>query len=106
MSSIEQDFFAQPEQRQVDESHAIANYANFCRLISNPEELLIDFGVNLQLISAATPPILVTDRVVTSWYTARRLVYVLQQCVARHESAFGVLETDVQKRLGHSLPQP
>ncbi len=44
-------------------------------------------------------PIHVTQRVVMNFYTAKRLLAALQMSVQRHEAVFGVLETDIQKRL-------
>ncbi len=83
---------------EVDDSHATATYANFCRVTGTPEELIIDFGLNSQPFGPPTAPIPVTQRIITNFYTAKRLLQVLQVSVQRHEQAFGVLETDVQKR--------
>ena len=87
-------------QVEVDASKTLSNYANFCRLSGTPEELLIDFGLNSQPTSLTTQPIAVSQRIVTGWHTAKRLLQVLQLTVERHEAAFGVLETDVRKRIG------
>ena len=87
-------------QFEVDASKTTSNYANFCRLSGTPEELLIDFGLNSQPTSLTTQPIAVSQRIVTGWHTAKRLLQVLQLTVERHEAAFGVLETDVRKRIG------
>ena len=84
---------------EVDDSKTTACYANFCRLSGMPEELLIDFGLNSQSMGITTRPIVVAQRVVTGWHTAKRLLRALQLAVERHEAAFGVLETDVQKRI-------
>ena len=46
-----------------------------------------------------TSPIVVADRIVTNFYTAKRLLYALQTTIQRHEQTFGVLEIDVQKRV-------
>lgn len=88
----------QAGQVEVDDSNVEACYANFCRVTGTPEELVIDFGLNPQPVGMPTQPIVVTQRIVTNLYTAKRLVQVLQMCVQRHEATFGVLETDVQKR--------
>jgi hypothetical protein len=89
----------EPAQLEVDDSQATACYANFCRVTGTPEELLIDFGLNPQPIGVPTQPVVVTQRIVTNLYTAKRLLYVLQLTVQRHEATFGALETDVQKRV-------
>jgi hypothetical protein len=41
----------------------------------------------------------VSQRIITNFYTAKRLLHALQLTLARHEQMFGVLETDVQKRI-------
>ncbi len=89
----------EPAQYEVDDSKTVADYANFCRISGTPEELFIDFGFNPQPVGTPTQPIAVTQRVITGWHTARRLLQVLQMTVQRHEAVFGVLETDVQKRV-------
>jgi hypothetical protein len=89
----------QPGQVEVDDSEALACYANFCRVTGTPEELLIDFGLNPQTTGVPTQPIMITQRIVTNLYTAKRLLQVLLLTVQRHEATFGALETDVQKRV-------
>jgi len=87
-----------PAQVEVEDSKAAACYANFCRVTGAPEELIIDFGLNTQPFGMPTEPIVVTQRIVTNLYTAKRLLHVLQLTVQRHEATFGAIETDVQKR--------
>lgn len=86
-------------QNDVDDSKIVALYANFCRIHGTPEELVIDFGFNPQPSEPSANPTVLPQRIVTSWYTAKRLLQVLHLTISRHESAFGVLETDIQKRL-------
>ena len=40
-----------------------------------------------------------TQRIITNFYTAKRMLAALQMTIQRHEATFGVLETDVQKRV-------
>ena len=91
----------QPQRVQVDidDSKVLATYANFCRVTGTPEELIIDFGLNPQPFGIPTQPIAVTQRIVTNFFTAKRMLYALQMTIQRHEATFGVLETDVQKRV-------
>lgn len=99
---------SQPAPRQqlkVDDSKMIAMYANFCRVTGTPEELIIDFGLNPQPVGVPTDPVVVSQRIVTNFYTAKRMLNALDFAVKRHEQAFGVLETDVQKRVVPSLRQ-
>lgn len=89
----------QPGQIDVDDSKALACYANFCRITGTPEELIIDFGLNPQPVGVPTQPIQITQRIITNLYTAKRLLHVLEMTIQRHEGAFGVLETDVRRRV-------
>jgi hypothetical protein len=89
----------QPRQLVVDASKATALYSNFCRVTGTPEELIIDFGLNSQPMGVPTAPIEVTQRIIVNYFTAKRMLAALQMSLARHEAAFGVLETDVQKRV-------
>jgi len=86
-------------QIQIDDSKAVAAYSNFCRVTGTPEELIIDFGLNPQPFGVPTEPIPVTHRLITNFYTAKRMLHALQLTIQRHEATFGVLETDVQKRV-------
>ena len=90
---------AQPQQIPVDDTKATPLYANFCRVTGTPEELIIDFGLNPQPFNVPTEPIAVTQRIVTNFFTAKRLWHALSMTLQRHEATFGVLETDVQKRV-------
>lgn len=89
----------QRSQVEIDDSKASATYANFCRVTGTPEELIIDFGVNSQPFGVPTHPIPVTQRIITNFYTAKRMLHALSLTIQRHEATFGVLETDVQKRV-------
>ncbi len=90
---------AAPVQVQVVDDKAAATYANFCRVTGSPEELIVDFGLNPQPVGVPKDPINVNQRVIMNFYTAKRLLAALQMSVQRHEAVFGVLETDIQKRL-------
>ncbi len=87
------------QQLQVNDANAIALYANFCRVTGSPEELIIDFGLNPQPVGVPKDPIEVKQRIIVNFFTAKRLLAALQMSVQRHEAVFGVLETDIQKRL-------
>ena len=92
----------QPAQARIgvdDTSISAASYANFCRVTGTPEELIIDFGLNSQPFGTPTEPVHITQRIVTNYFTAKRMLHALHLSVQRHEQAFGVLETDVNKRV-------
>ena len=86
-------------QVKIDDTSATATYANFCRVTGTPEEMIIDFGLNSQPFGMPTEPIPVTHRIITNFFTAKRMLHALQLTIQRHEATFGVLETDVQKRV-------
>ena len=97
----------QRQQVQVDDTKAVTSYANFCRVTGTPEELIVDFGLNSQPVGVPSVPLVITQRLIVNYYTAKRLLAALQMSIQRHEGAFGVLETDVQKRvLPGALRQP
>ena len=93
---------AQAPQRQalqVDDSQALGVYANFCRVTGTPEELVVDFGMNTTPMGIPTDPIKIKQRLIVNFYTAKRMLAALQMAVQRHEAAFGVLETDINRRI-------
>lgn len=96
---------AQPMQVQVNDENCLATYANFCRVTGSPEELIVDFGLNPQPIGVPKDPIQVKQRIIVNFYTAKRLLAALQMSIARHEAVFGVLETDINKRVRPGLSQ-
>ena len=112
--SADQPAAAQPQQQrqqiELDDTGISARYANFCRVNGTPEELIIDFGLNAQPFGAPADTLKVNQRLVINYYTAKRLLAALSMSVQRHEAAFGVLETDVQKRVlpgaMRQAPQP
>lgn len=93
---------AQQQQISVDDSNVVATYANFCRVSSTPEELILDLGLNPQPYGAGQTTIKLAQRVILNHYTAKRLLSALNMALQRHEQAFGVLETDVRKRVRSS----
>ncbi len=84
---------------QVEDKNAVCAYANFCRVTGTPEELIIDFGLNSQPFGVPQEAVQITQRIVTNYFTAKRMLHALHLSVQRHEQAFGVLETDVNKRV-------
>jgi Protein of unknown function (DUF3467) len=83
----------------IDDSHVEAHYANFCRVSSTPEELVLDLGLNPQPYATGPQTIRVSQRIILNHYTAKRLLSALSMALQRHEQAFGVLETDIRKRV-------
>lgn len=90
-------------QLQIDDSKILALYANFCRVTGTPEELIIDFGLNPQPFEVPTTPIPVTQRIITNFYTAKRMLHALSMTIERHEATFGVVEVNVKHRVRPGL---
>lgn len=84
---------------ELDDSNALASYCNFCRVTGTPEEVILDFGLNPQPFGVPAHPVKVAQRLVMNFFTAKRLLAALQMTIQRHEGTFGVLETDVNKRV-------
>ena len=93
---------AAPQQQQelvVNDAEANAGYANFCRVSSTPEELILDLGLNPTPYATGKVDVKVTQRIILNHFTAKRLWQALSMALQRHEQAFGVLEIDVRKRV-------
>src|SRR3954471_4749024 len=86
----------QPPQFPTDSSGLSTIYTNFCRVSVTPDELVLDFGLQTQMMPNPTETIKLTHRVVMNFYTAKRLLGALMNVVQQHESAYGALELDFQ----------
>ena len=89
----------QAAQFSVDSSALSTAYANFCRVTGTPEELVLDFGLNTSMTPVQNEPVKLTHRLVVNYFTAKRLLGALHMAVQQHENVYGVLETDIQKRV-------
>ena len=89
----------QTQEVVVNDSNATAGYANFCRVSSTPEELILDLGLNPTPYATGKVDVNVNQRIILNHFTAKRLWSALSMALQRHEQAFGVLETDVRKRV-------
>jgi hypothetical protein len=84
---------------QVDDSACLAGYANFCRVSSTAEEVILDLGLNPNPYATGETTVKIAQRIVMNHFTAKRLLGALAATLQRHESAFGPVETDVRKRV-------
>jgi hypothetical protein len=87
----------------VDDSEAQPTYANFCRVMATPEEVILDFGLNPKPFTAGGQVVKANHRIVMSAYTTKRLLAALGMTTQRHEQTFGAIELDVNRRV--STPQ-
>jgi hypothetical protein len=82
----------------IDMTKSEIRYVNFCRVTGTPEEVIIDLG--LQTAEDASHDAWeALQRVTLDFYTTKRLVFALQSTFAQYEATFGVVETNVDKRL-------
>src|SRR5262245_54759603 len=89
-----------PPQIPVDTGEMSSLYANFFRVTGTPEEIVLDFGLNTQLMAPGGPEaVKLNHRLVLSFYTAKRLLNALSWAINRHETTFGMIETDFQRRM-------
>ena len=94
---------AEPGQIQqritVDDSGVASCYSNFCRVSSTPEELILDLGLNTTPFASGDITVPVSQRIIMNHITAKRMLGLLSATLQRHEQAFGVVETDVRRRV-------
>jgi hypothetical protein len=90
----------------VDDSGALPTYANFCRVMGTPEEVILDFGLNPQPFTAGRQDVKANRRVVMNCYTTKRLLTAIAMTIQRHEQTFGEIELDVNRRVSPQRPPP
>lgn len=88
----------QGEQRQIqiriDESKMATTYANTIRTSTTPDEVVLDFGMNLPMQGEGNQTALlfnVGSRVVMNWAGAKRLAINLGQVVKQYEDRNGTI---------------
>ncbi len=86
----------QPRQQQVqlriDETKMQTTYANTIRTSTTPDEVVLDFGVNLPMPTQDQTPVIqfsVGSRVVMNWRGAKRLAISLGQVIRQYEERNG-----------------
>lgn len=86
----------QQVQIRIDETKMANTYANTIRTATTPDEIVLDFGLNLpQQAQQNQPPTMhfaIGSRVILNWQSAKRLLGSLNQAVANHEQAFGEID--------------
>jgi hypothetical protein len=87
----------------LDDSNVPALYANFCRVASTPEEVILDLALNPNPMPGpnvnGTQRLQISQRVILNHFTAKRLAALLGATLQRHEQAFGPVEIDIRKRI-------
>ncbi len=85
----------QQVQIRIDESKMSSSYANTIRSATTPDEIVLDFGLNMPGQGQNQQPVMnfiIGHRVVMNWSTAKRLYASLQQALAAYEQAYGTIE--------------
>jgi Protein of unknown function (DUF3467) len=70
-------------------------------LLASVEE--VDLALNLNPFMAGKQEIKINNRLIMNFYTAKRLLSALAATMQRHESTFGVIELDLNRRV-NQLP--
>ena len=96
-------------QLRIDESKMGTTYANTIRTSTTPDEVILDFGVNLPMPSnQGSEQVLVFSvgsRVVMNWRGAKRLAISLGQVIRQFEQANGEINLNPDGGNGPKLAQ-
>src|SRR5205085_1876302 len=91
------------EQQQAEivllEKNANIAYSNFARVTSTAEEVIIDFCLNANPFGTGHQELVVSQRLIMNFYTAKRLFSAMGMTLQRHEQTFGPIELDVRRRV-------
>ncbi|MGD9691697.1 MAG: DUF3467 domain-containing protein [Phycisphaerales bacterium] len=82
-------------QIRIDESKMTTAYANTIRTSTTPDEVVLDFGLNMPAQGQDGKPMMVFavgSRVVMSWVSAKRLLGSLQGAIGQYEQQFGEIK--------------
>ena len=90
-------------QIRIDESKMQTTYSNGVLTKNTPEEVILDFGFQspappAQQGDAPQMQLQISQRIILSYHSAKRLAITLSRLIQRHEERFGELELDVAKR--------
>lgn len=84
---------------ELDETVALGKYANLAVISHSNTEFIVDFASMLPGLGKAK----VTNRVILSPEHAKRLLYSLQENIARYESNHGTIEIHQKEVIPSSL---
>ena len=73
-----------------------SSYANVCNVTSTHEEMVLNFGINQTWDrSAQEVEIQLTNRIILSPFTAKRLMVLLSRLIHEYESRYDEIKLDV-----------
>ena len=84
---------------QLDRSNQSTTYVNAFHTAMNADELLLELGLNIGRLPGSPENrvrVELTDRLVLSYPTAKRLAGTLAQAITQYEQRFGEIKTDRQ----------
>jgi hypothetical protein len=90
-------------QLRIDESKMNTTYANTIRTSTMPDEIVMDFGVNMPVPTPDGQGMLnfaVGSRVIMNWGSAKRLAISLGQAVRQYEEQNGEIKLQQQGQPG------
>jgi hypothetical protein len=91
----------------LDIDNLKTTYANVCRIIPTPNEIIVDFGMNPNFFGPVLSEALKLDsRIIMSPDGAKRLTLHLGSILQAFEAKYGVIELDVAKRIKQPAAQP
>ena len=93
-------------QQKISTAKTQVTYANFCRGTLTPEEVILDIGFNTNAfgVKVLDEDLEITNRVVMSPSTAKRMLMLLNDMLRRHEANFGEVEVDFRRLLKNQPP--
>ena len=98
------------QQIRIDETKMNTSYANTIRTSTTPDEIILDFGLNLPVQMSPNEPITnmfsVGSRVVMNWAAAKRLIGSLEQAVGAYEQHYGEIQLTRQAQQPPQPPTP
>ena len=86
---------------RIDESKMHSTYANTIRTSTTPDEVVLDFGMNLPMQGQNNEPAIlfsVTSRVIMNWQGAKRLAISLGQMIRAYEERNGEINLNQGQR--------
>ncbi len=95
-------------QLRIDESKMGTTYANTIRTSTMPDEIVMDFGMNMPMPSPDGQAVLVFNvgsRVIMNWQAAKRLAISLGQAVRQFEEQNGEIKLQGGQGGGPRLAQ-
>ena len=92
--------------QKINSAKAQVTYANFCRGTLTPEEVILDLGFNTNAfgVKVLDEDLDITNRVIMSVSTGKRLLLLLNDMIRRHEANFGEVAVDFRQNLKNQQP--